>query len=109
MSETSSGTWSETLSETSATLTILIDNDQCRLTLWSFEPGQETGWHTHEMDYVVMPKSPGKVRLQHPDGSETTAEMSPDAPYFRPAGVNHNVINASDAPFSFLEMEFKPS
>ncbi|MAJ35236.1 MAG: cupin, partial [SAR116 cluster bacterium] len=38
----------ETLSETSATPTILIDNDQCRLTLWSFQPGQETGWHTHE-------------------------------------------------------------
>jgi len=31
----------------------------------------------------------------------------PDAPYYREKGVNHNVINAGDAPFSFLEMEFK--
>jgi quercetin dioxygenase-like cupin family protein len=95
------------MSGKSATPTILIDNDQCRLTLWSFEAGQETGWHTHEMDYVVMPKVQGKVRLQHPDGTESVSDMSPDAPYFRPAGVNHNVINASDAPFSFLELEFK--
>jgi hypothetical protein len=54
-----------------------------------------------------MPKVVGKVRLQHPDGTETTADMLPDTPYHRSAGVNHNVINASDAPFSFLEMEFK--
>ena len=95
------------MSEKSATSTVLIDNDQCRLTLWSFDAGQEPGWHTHGMDYVVMPKVVGKVRLQHPDGSETTADMLPDTPYYRSAGVNHNVINASDAPFSFLEMEFK--
>jgi len=95
------------MADNSATPTVLIDNDQCRLTLWSFEPGQETGWHTHEMDYVVMPKVAGKVRLEQPEGSESHADMLPDAPYFREKGVNHNVINAGDAPFSFLEMEFK--
>ncbi|MEG9863062.1 MAG: hypothetical protein V6Z81_11350 [Parvularculales bacterium] len=91
----------------SATSKVIIDNEQYRLTLWSFEVGQETGWHTHEMDYVVMPQVTGKVKLQHPDGSETFANMSPDNPYFREAGVQHNVINAGEEPLSFLELEYK--
>ncbi len=91
----------------SAKSKVLIDNDRFRLTLWSFEAGQETGLQTHEMDYVVMPQTPGAVKLQHPDGSESSAVMLPETPYYHEAGVHHNVINNSDKPLSYLEMEFK--
>jgi quercetin dioxygenase-like cupin family protein len=96
------------MSSTSATSKVLIDNDQCRLTLWSFEVGAETGWHTHELNYVVMPQVRGKVKVQHPDGSENFSDMLPEAPYYREAPVEHNVINAGDEPLHFLDLEFKP-
>ena len=90
-----------------ASSTVLIDNITCKLTLWDFAPGQETGWHTHTMDYVVMPNVKGSLQLLNEDGTEMIVEVSPDNPYFKSAGVRHNVINANDFRFSFLEMEFK--
>jgi quercetin dioxygenase-like cupin family protein len=35
--------------------TVQIDDDKVKVTRWDFSPGAETGWHRHEMDYVVVP------------------------------------------------------
>ena len=35
--------------------TIFEDNDRVRVTEWRFGPGEETGWHRHELDYTVVP------------------------------------------------------
>lgn len=95
------------MARSAASSTVLVDNNKCILTLWEFAPGQETGWHKHSMDYVVMPKLSGQLMLENEDGSTTTVEVSPDKPYFRNAGVKHNVVSTNDFVFSFLEMEFK--
>ncbi len=34
---------------------IMIDNDKTRVIRWLFEPGEDTGKHIHEYDYVVVP------------------------------------------------------
>ena len=34
---------------------VMIDNEKTRVTRWSFEPGEDTGNHVHEYDYVVVP------------------------------------------------------
>ncbi len=95
------------MSKNLASPTVLLDNNTCKLTLWDFAPGQETGWHTHTMDYVVMPNIKGSLKLINKDGTEMIVEVSPDKPYFKSAGVSHNVISVNDFRFSFLEMEFK--
>ena len=33
---------------------IMIDNEKTRVTRWSFKPGEDTGKHIHEYDYVVV-------------------------------------------------------
>ena len=33
--------------------TVQIDDDKVKVTRWDFSPGAETGWHRHEMDYIV--------------------------------------------------------
>ena len=45
--------------------------------------------------------------LQNPDGTKTTTEIVKGGAYRRNAGVNHNVINFSDKPMSFIEIEIK--
>jgi len=87
--------------------TVQSDNDRVRVTLWQFAPGAETGFHVHEMDYVIVPCSSGQLRLVDPDGTETTADLQAGVSYFRERGVHHNVINANDHPFSFVEVELK--
>ncbi len=84
---------------------VKIENDRLRITEWRFRPGEETGWHRHEFDYVVVPMSTGRLEIVAPDGSVSGSELKAGEPYFRRAGVEHNVINASGGDFSFIKIE----
>lgn len=87
--------------------TVFIDNDRTRVTEWRFAPGAATGYHRHEYDYVVVPGSTGRLKLVGPDGAETFGALEAGVPYFRNAGVEHDVINANDHEFVFVEIELK--
>ena len=89
-----------------AVATQQIDNDRVIVTEWRFAPGAETGWHRHAFDYVVIPGMDGQLKLQSSDG-ERVAELRAGQSYFREAGVEHNVINASDYEFFFIEVELR--
>ena len=90
----------------SARPTVQIDNDRTRVTEWRFAPGAATGWHRHEYDYVVVPLTSGLLRVEAPDG-EHDAELTAGRPYFRNSGVEHDVVNANEHEFVFVEIEFK--
>jgi quercetin dioxygenase-like cupin family protein len=90
-----------------ATGTVQEDNARTRVTLWSFAQGAETGHHRHEYDYVVVPLTSGSLTIVAKDGTVSTSELSAGGSYFRRAGVEHNVINASPGDFAFVEIEFK--
>ena len=92
---------------TEATSKVFTDNDRVRVAEWRFAPGAATGWHRHEFDYVVVPMLDGKLRIVTEGGAETIAELEKGVPYFRNAGVEHDVINANNYEFSFIEVEMK--
>ncbi len=87
--------------------TVFIDNERVRVTEWRFAPGAATGWHRHDYDYVVVPMLDGKLRIVTEGGKETIAELNKGVPYFRNVGVEHDVINANDTEFAFIEVELK--
>ena len=87
--------------------TVQVDNDRTRVTQWRFAPGAATGYHRHEYDYVIVPQTSGPLKLIGPDGGESLAQLSAGVSYFREAGVEHDVINAGDQEFVFVEIEFK--
>ena len=86
--------------------TVQIDDDAVRVTEWRFAPGATTGPHRHEYDYVVVPMATGRLRIVTTDG-ESTSELVTGQAYHRPAGVEHEVFNANDGEFSFVEVELK--
>ena len=86
--------------------TVQVDNDRVRVTEWRFAPGAATGWHRHEFDYVVVPITTGTLLLKEDDG-ERYAELTAGVSYSREVGVEHNVINANDYEFVFVEVEMK--
>lgn len=92
---------------TSATPTVQIDNDRVRVTEWRFAPGAETGWHRHEMDYIVVPLVDGEVRIEAPESEPRIVAMKAGASYAREVGVHHNVISINDFEFAFVEIELK--
>ncbi|MDX2158346.1 MAG: cupin domain-containing protein [Hyphomicrobiaceae bacterium] len=96
-----------TASRAKAQPTVLVDNERTITTEWRFAPGAETGWHRHGHDYVVVPMTTGKLLLEEPGGGSRTAELTTGKPYFRGEGVEHNVVNANDYEFVFIEVEIK--
>jgi len=86
---------------------VLIDDEKVRVTRFDFEPGQETGWHKHDFDYVITAITNCNMMLQNPDGTQSTFQVFAGNAYRRDAGVRHNVINKSDERMSFVEIELK--
>jgi quercetin dioxygenase-like cupin family protein len=83
---------------------VQVDNEWVKVTEWRFAPGADTGFHVHEHDYVVVPLTTGILRLEEPTGiREVTLQMG--VSYARTRGVAHNVINANDHEFRFIEIE----
>ncbi len=91
----------------SAAGTVLIENDRTRVTEWRFPAkGDNTGWHRHDHDYVVVPLADGQLELREPGGQTRFAELRKGVPYFREKGVRHDVVNANAFEFAFIEVEF---
>jgi quercetin dioxygenase-like cupin family protein len=95
------------MTRSAASATQLVDDDRVRVTRFDFAPGAETGWHVHALDYVIVPLTDCAMLLEEPGGGERRVDIPAGQSYRREAGVEHNVINAGDAPMSFVEVELK--
>ncbi len=91
----------------SAIATVQVDDERVRVTEWRFPPGTATGWHRHEMDYVVVPTTGGTLTIAHRDG-RTQNPLTMGVAYSRTAGVEHDVINETAQEVVFVEIELKP-
>jgi beta-alanine degradation protein BauB len=89
-----------------ATSTLQVENERVIVTEWRFAPGADTGQHVHAHDYVVVPLTSGILRLEEGDGVRDAALLA-GVSYARLAGVSHNVINANEHEFRFIEIELK--
>ncbi len=94
------------MSRPAAVSTVQIDDERVKVTEWRFAPGAETGYHRHEMDYVVVPMTTGTLLLETPEG-EIRTPLTAGRSYARQTGVEHNVVNANDYEFVFVEIELK--
>ena len=92
---------------TEAVATLLVDDDRTRVTRFDFAPWAETGWHVHGFDYVITAITDCHMALHEPGGGVREVTVRAGEAYRRDAGVEHNVINAGDAPMSFVEVELK--
>ena len=86
---------------------VTIDNRRSRVTEWVFEVGDETGKHSHEYDYIVVPMVDGESKIINEDGSTELSKLVKGYSYYRNKGVSHNVLNNNDYQFSFVEIEIK--
>ena len=88
---------------------VIIENERVRVTRWDFaEEGDATGWHRHEHDYVIVPLSDGRLVIEHAGGTDIS-ELTQGGSYFRQSGVEHDVRNGNDVPYSFVEIELLQS
>ena len=90
-----------------ATASVLMEDERVRVTRYDFAPGDETGWHTHAMEYVIVTLTDCHLRLDLPGGEMKDSTIPAGVAYSRPKGTQHNVINGGSTPMSFVEVELK--
>lgn len=95
------------MADKQAIRTVQIENDRVRVSEWQFSPGAATGHHRHAHDYVVVPVVDGELEMVENNGQKTRSQLKKGKPYFREAGVEHNVINAGSGQMTFIEIELK--
>ena len=86
--------------------TLQVDDDRVRITRWDFEPGATTGWHEHGMPYCIVMVLGGTLAIDDGD-KETRVALAAGDSYARPKGIKHDVMNGSDHPIAFVEIEMK--
>ena len=85
----------------------LINNKVVKVTKIILNPKESTGFHEHKLDYVIVPVTNGKLKLIDSEENYSYAALKIGEPYYRKAGVKHDVINASKNVIIFLEIEIK--
>jgi predicted metal-dependent enzyme (double-stranded beta helix superfamily) len=92
---------------TTARATQTIDDDRLRVTTWTFAPGEQTGPHRHEFDYLVVPVTGGTFEVLDADGASRGMTQRAGVPYPGREGTAHNVINRGPQEATFVEIELK--
>ena len=85
--------------------TILIENDKVKVTKWSFDVGDSTGHHIHENNYIVIPMLDGELKILDKNNNKTISKLIKGGAYYREKGVEHNVFNNNEFPYTFIEIE----
>jgi len=85
----------------------LHEDDKTCITLFTIKPGEQTGWHRHEYDYVALQQSTGRLHFDYADGSTREIDYTPGVAVAVSAPVEHNAINAGDVDIIALEIEYK--
>ena len=88
-----------------ATLEHLFTDERVRVTRWTFQTGQATGMHVHEVDYIAIPITGGEFVVEMGDGSTIEMTQIAGSPYARQAGVHHNVQFVGSGTAQFVEVE----
>ena len=90
-----------------ANFVTLFDDERTRVTQWVIAPGEQTGWHLHDHDYLTLQQSTGTLHLQFADGTETTINYVPGTARMFRAPVEHNATNTGNVDIRVIEIEYK--
>ena len=90
-----------------AEFNLLFEDAKTKITAWTFAPGDETGWHHHNFDYVTIQKSGGRLKLESQDGEIKFVDYENNRTAGYTASIKHNATNISDEEVRVIEIEYK--
>ena len=88
---------------------VILDNDTTRITFHRIRPGEQSGWHRHEHDYVGYHFASSDLSVQYGNGDtgKMISEEGVATFYQIGDGFEHNVTNVGDTDMVALEIEYK--
>ncbi|NNE84337.1 MAG: cupin domain-containing protein [Alphaproteobacteria bacterium] len=92
---------------TAAPHVVVHEDEHSRMIHYVIKPGEQTGWHTHELDYTVIRVSQGTLTSNFADGTAKNFDYEPGTTSSYKAPVEHNAVNTGDTDIIGYEIEFK--
>lgn len=92
---------------TAAPHVVIHEDEQSRIIQYTIRPGEQTGWHTHQLDYVVVRLSDGTLTSNFADGTVKDFDYRSGTAASYKAPVEHNAVNTGDTDIVGYEIEFK--
>ena len=89
---------------------LLFENDRVRVWDLRLKPGESTGFHRHDNDYLYVVIGGGKLKAVHADGSDWyEVEMEDGEVRFREVESEdvHDAQNVGDSEWRNIIVEFK--
>lgn len=86
---------------------VIFENDAVRVWTFSVGPGGLKPMHRHELDYVIVPLSGGKVEITTIEGRARIGEDKVGEIIWQDAGETHQLRNLSDFPYRNILVELK--
>jgi len=89
---------------------LLFENERVRVWDLRLNPGEGTGLHRHESDYLYVVIGDGLLQRVDPDGTRVTPKQMQDGDVvFRAVGDDcvHEAVNAGETPWRNIVVELK--
>ena len=91
----------------SAKATSFIDNERVIVTEYRFAARRQHRLASARPRLCHRAADGRQAEDRSPSDGDSFAEMKKGVPYFRNEGVEHDVINANDGEYAFIEIELK--
>ncbi len=88
---------------------VLLDNETTRITFHRIRPGEQSGWHLHDKNYVGYHIEAAELQYERSDGSIGKINSEPGKAFYYDVGegFEHNVTNIGETDMVALEIEYK--
>lgn len=97
-----------------AGLELVHEDDDSRILRYVIRPGERTGWHTHDLDFITIHLSVGEMVGYSVTPGEDRGSAVAHALTFTPgrvvphhAPLEHDAVNNGTSDIVLLEIEFK--
>jgi quercetin dioxygenase-like cupin family protein len=86
---------------------VIFENQHVRVWELAVEPGKSKGLHRHDLPYVIVPLTAGKIEIESIDGRVYRPDEKVGEAIWRDAGEIHDLKNLGTATYRNVLVEIK--
>jgi len=86
---------------------VIFENDHVRVWELAVKPGKSKALHRHDLPYVIVPLTGGRIEIESIDGRVYRPEEKVGEAIWRDAGEIHDLKNLGDAVYRNVLVEIK--
>jgi quercetin dioxygenase-like cupin family protein len=87
--------------------TLVLENERVRIFRLALDPGQSTEQHSHDLPFLGVVITEGKIAVDRPATAAETVTFKPGDYRWHERGMRHSMRNVGSTSFEAVEIELK--